>query len=77
LGVTAHAHNFFDCIKSGGKTNENPQVMRISHIACYAAALAWLLQRKLTIDPKSGMFINDPEENSLRNRPERDPWISV
>ena len=74
LDVTAHARNFFDCIKSGGKTNANPQVMRNSHIACHAAALAWLLKRKLTIDPKSGMFVNDPEANSLRGRPERDPW---
>jgi len=77
LDVSAHARNFFDCIKTGGKTNANPQVMRNSHIACHAAALAWLLKRKLTIDPKSGMFVNDPEANSLRSRPERDPWKHV
>jgi len=77
LDVSAHARNFFDCIKTGGKTNANPQVMRNSHIACHAAALAWLLKRKLTIDPKTGMFVNDPEANSLRSRPERDPWKHV
>ena len=29
----------------------NPQVMRHSHIACHAAALSWMLNRKLTLDP--------------------------
>jgi len=74
LDVTAHARNFFDCIKSGGETNANPRVMRNSHIACHAAALAWTLNRKLTIDPVTGMFVNDNEANGLRSRPQRDPW---
>jgi predicted dehydrogenase len=74
LDVSAHARNFFDCIKSREPAVCNSAVMRRSHIACHAAALAWVLQRKLTIDPAKETFIDDAEANSLRARPERDPW---
>jgi predicted dehydrogenase len=74
LDVGAHARNFFDAVKSRGQTAANPQVMRHSHIACHAAALSWILNRKLKIDPVKEMFIDDDEANSLRTRPARDPW---
>jgi predicted dehydrogenase len=76
LDVTAHSRNFFDCIKSRGTTAANPKVMRHSHIACHAAALSWILGRKLKLDPEKEMFIGDDEANSLRSRPARDPWIA-
>jgi len=75
LDVSAHARNFFDCVKSRQATVANPSVMLHSHVACHAAALAWLLQRKLKMDPVTLEFVNDPEANSLRSRPQRDPWI--
>ncbi|MFO0913262.1 MAG: Gfo/Idh/MocA family oxidoreductase [Pirellulales bacterium] len=71
LDVTAHARNFFDCVKSRGKTNANADVMRNSHIACHAAATAWMLKRKLTIDPQTYTFVDDAEANGLRTRPAR------
>ncbi|QDV25644.1 Gfo/Idh/MocA family protein [Aureliella helgolandensis] len=71
LDVSAHARNFFDCVKSRQQTICNPTVMRRSHIACHAAALAWILQRTLTIDPKSETFIDDDEANRLRFRQPR------
>jgi hypothetical protein len=74
LDVSAHARNFFDCIKSRGTTAANPKVMRNSHIACHAAALSWILNRKLQLDPATASFVNDPEANSLRSRPARDPF---
>ncbi len=74
LDVTAHARNFFDCMRTRGKTAANPTVMRRSHIASHAAALSWLLNRKLRIDPAREAFIDDSEANSLRSRPARDPW---
>jgi predicted dehydrogenase len=76
LDVSAHARNFFDCVKTREATAANPQVMRHSHIACHAAALAWVLQRKLKLDPATESFIDDPEANSLRTRAERDPWTA-
>lgn len=74
LDVSAHARDFFDCVKSRGQTAANPSIMRRSHIACHAAALSWILGRALKLDPATETFINDPEANSLRSRPERDCW---
>jgi predicted dehydrogenase len=71
LDVTAHARNFFDCIKSRGRPAANSQVMRRSHIACHAAALAWLLGRKVRLDPAKEEFIGDDEANGLRALPSR------
>jgi hypothetical protein len=74
LDVTAHARNFFDAVRSRGTTAANPSVMKRSHIACHAAALSWILNRKLSLDPATETFINDDEANGLRTRPARDPW---
>jgi hypothetical protein len=74
LDVVAHARNFFDCVNSRKLTAANHQVMRRSHIACHAAALAWLLKRPLKLDPDAEKFIDDDEANRLRSRPARDPW---
>jgi len=71
LGVGTHSRNFFDCIKSGNSTVANEMVMRNSPIACHAAALAWILNRKLTLHPETETFINDFEANSLYSRPAR------
>jgi predicted dehydrogenase len=75
LDVGTHARDFFDCIRSRGKTAANPDVMRRSHIASHAAAIAWILGRKLQFDPKKEEFVNDPEANLLRTRPERN-WTA-
>lgn len=72
LDVSAHSRNFFDCIRSRGATAANPDVMRRSHIACHAAALSWILQRKLRLDPAKEEFIGDAEANLLRARAARD-----
>jgi predicted dehydrogenase len=74
LDVSAHARNFFDCVKSRNATVANPEVMRHSHIACHAAAIAWILNRKLTFDPAKEAFVGDDEANGLRSRPARDVW---
>jgi predicted dehydrogenase len=75
LDVSAHARNFFDCIRSRKPTNANPDVMRRSHIASHAAAIAWILRRKLTIDPVKEEFVGDDDANRLRSRPSRD-WTA-
>lgn len=72
LDVSAHARNFFDCIRSRGATAANADVMRRSHIASHAAALAWILGRTLKLDPVKEVFIGDDEANLLRARPARD-----
>ena len=74
LDVSAHARNFFDSVKSRKPTVCNSTVMRRSHIACHAAAIAWILNRKLKLDPKKETFVDDDEANRLRSRLERNPW---
>ena len=74
LDVVAHARNFFDCVYSRKLPVANQHVMRKLHIACHAAALAWLLNRPLELDPVKEKFIDDDEANGLRSRPARDPW---
>jgi hypothetical protein len=74
LDVTAHARNFFDGVKSRKPTVCNSSVMRHSHVACHAAALSWILNRTLKLDPEKEAFIDDAEANGLRSRPARDPW---
>ena len=72
--VVNHLRNFFDCIKSRKPTAANSTVMRRSHIACHAAALSWILQRPLKIDPATETFIGDEEANRLKSRPPRNDW---
>ncbi len=72
LDVGAHSRNFFDCIRSRKATAANPDVMRRSHITCHAAAIAWILNRKLKLDPVTEEFLGDEEANRLRSRPSRD-----
>ena len=72
LDVSAHARDFFDCVRTRGLTAANPKVMRNSHVACHAAALSWILKRKLTIDPARMEFVGDDEANGLRSRPARE-----
>lgn len=72
LDVTAHSRDFFDCIRSRGVTSANAQVMRRSHIASHAAAIAWILGRKLKFNPAKEEFIGDEAANRLRSRPDRD-----
>jgi predicted dehydrogenase len=74
LDVLEHARNFFDCIKSRKPTVANGEVMRNSHVACHAAAMSWMLNRKLSFDPVKQIFIDDDEANRLRSRPSRD-WV--
>lgn len=75
LDVGAHSRNFLDCIRSRRPTAANPDVMRRSHIACHAAAIAWVLGRKLKLDPAKEVFIDDAEANRLCSRPARQ-WSS-
>ena len=69
-----HTRNFFDCVKSRAPTAANAGVMRHSHLACHAAAIAWQLGRKVTFDPVKEAFVGDEEANRMRTRAKRSPW---
>ena len=75
LDVSSHARNFFDCIKSREKPAAHSGVMRRSHVACHAAALSWILKRKLRVDPANEQFVNDDEANGMLRREYRKPYV--
>lgn len=72
LDVSEHARNFFDCMRTRELPAANQNVMRKSHIACHAAAIAWILKRPLRIDPETERFIDDPQANQFIERAKRD-----
>ena len=69
-----HTREWLDCVKSRGRPAANASVMRHSHIACHAAALAWMLGRKLRFDPTQEEFVGAEEANRMRARAMREPW---
>jgi len=69
-----HTREFLDCVTSRALTASNHRVMRHTHIACHAAAIAWQLGRKLRFDPASEAFVGDAEANRMRSRALREPW---
>ena len=74
LSSAGHGRNFFDCVKSRAKPVCNQDVMRRSHIACFAAQLSWQLGRKITLDPLKEDFVGDDEASRMRSRAAREPW---
>jgi len=72
--ASEHVRNFLDCVKSRANTTCNQDVMRKSHLACFAAQLSWQLGRKLRFDPLKEEFVGDAEANRMRNRAARAPW---
>jgi GFO/IDH/MocA oxidoreductase family protein len=74
LSSAGHGRNFFDCVKSRAKPVCNQDIMRRSHIACFAAQLSWQLGRKLRLDPVKEEFVGDEEANRMRRRASREPW---
>ena len=74
LSSAGHGRNFFDCVKSRAMPVCNQDIMRHSHIACFAAQLSWQLGRKLRLDPVKEEFVGDDEANRMRHRATREPW---
>jgi hypothetical protein len=69
-----HIRDFLNCVKTRGLPRANHDVTCHSHIACHAAGAAIFLKRKLTLDPKTYMFVRDEQANRLRWEALRDPW---
>ncbi|MGB1926946.1 MAG: gfo/Idh/MocA family oxidoreductase, partial [Rubripirellula sp.] len=75
LDVTAHARDFFNCMRSRKMTAANAEVMKQSHTACHAAAAAWITNQKLTLEPSNSLF-DQSAANLLSSRPSRD-WAAT
>jgi hypothetical protein len=67
----AHMHNFFDCIRDGGRTISDPWTHHRSVSACHLANIAMKLGRKLQFDPQKEDFVGDKEASSMRRREQR------
>lgn len=72
--AAAHTRDFLNCVKSRGLPAANYRVMRRTHVACHAAAIAWQLGRKLQFDPVKEQFTGDDAANRMRSRALREPW---
>lgn len=69
-----HVRDWLDCVKTRAQPATNADVAARSHIACHAAAIAWILGRKLRFDPVAEAFLDDDEANRMRSRAMREPW---
>jgi hypothetical protein len=69
-----HIRDFLNCVKTRGLPRANHEVTCHSHIACHAVGNAIFLKRKLTLDPKTYMFVGDEQANRLRSEALREPW---
>ena len=74
ISAVSHVRNFFDCVKSRAQPACNADIARSSHVAGHAAAIAWMLDRKVAFDPAKEAFIGDDEANRMRTRAMREPW---
>jgi len=72
--AAGHTRNFLDCVKTRQSPACYGPVMRSSHIACHAAATAWMLGRRLAFDPAREEFVGDDAANRMRSRALREPW---
>ena len=69
-----HIRDFLNCVKTRGLPRANHNVTCHTHIACHAAGIAIFLKRKVTLDPKTALFVGDEEANRLRSEALREPW---
>ena len=72
--ILTNFRNFLDCVKTREQPVCNSTAVRYGHMACFAAAISWKLDRKVTFDPKTESFVNDDEANRLRTYQRRAPY---
>lgn len=74
---TTHIQNFLDCVKTRKRPNADLETVgHPSSLLCHMGNVAWRTGHRLAFDPVTETFINDPEANALRTRPEyRKPWV--
>jgi predicted dehydrogenase len=72
----AHMHNFFDCVKDGGRTISDPWTHHRSVSACHLANISLELGRKLQFDPEKEDFVGDAEASAMLKREQR-PKYSI
>jgi len=75
-GDTPHQDNFIECIRTRKRANADVEQGHYSALLCHMANVSYLVgNRKLTFDPKTETFVNDPEANKHLKRTYREPWV--
>lgn len=69
-----HLGNFFDCVRSRGRTAAPVEVGHRSTTICCLGEIAMKLGRKLKWDPERERFVNDAEADRMLGRSYRVPW---
>lgn len=66
--------NFLDCIKTCRQPIAPAETAHRSNSLCHVANICLRLGRKVTWDPQTETFPNDPEANRMLARTMRSPW---
>ena len=74
LRSPGHHRNFIDCVRSRRPTLTPAETAHRSAGPGHLAQIAMLLGRKLTFDPVTETFANDPTAQSMLGRALRAPW---
>lgn len=69
--ATGHIRNFLDCVKSREKPLSDAWSHHRHLTVCHAVNIALRLGRKLTFDPASQTFVDDPQANEFLARERR------
>lgn len=69
-----HHGNFIDAIKGRAKPAAPVNIAVRSDTICWLDQIAIKLRRNLHWDPAREEFLNDPEANTMLDRPMRSPW---
>ena len=70
-----HMLNFLGAIKNGGLPVADIEQGHISTASCIMANLSMKIGRPIVYDPLQHLILNDPEANTLLQRPYRQGWI--
>ncbi len=72
-----HIGNFIEAVKSRNATDLHADILEghLSASLCHMANISYRTGRKLTFDPVSEMFVNNPEANGLVKRKYREPYV--
>jgi predicted dehydrogenase len=72
-----HIGNFIEAVKSRNTTDLHADILEghLSASLCHMANISYRTGRKLTFDPVSETFVNDPEANGLVKRKYREPYV--
>ena len=75
--IINHMGNFFDCVESRKQPVSDIHSQHRSVSTCHLGNISMRLGRKLTWDPESEKFPNDPEANKLLRRDQRSGYETV